>query len=459
MKPNSQKNDASSSSSTPKDGISRRSFLARTGAATGAAASASVWMSGISRATPSSGTRTGIVAFMRGGMDALSVVCPVNDLEYQGKRPTIKVAPPAIGNRAWLDGTFAMSPGGVDATGTLDWIEPYIDGHLCFAHGVGVFGQGRSHFTGMLNLEHGINPGQPFPSDGWIARHMFDVPDAVPPLQVKGIAHSNLLPTSMMAAPKTLPIGDVSNLSFPGPETPVLPPLIDTSALRQSVVTNMYANTPRVQAMLAAEDAFAALAELTSVAYPTPGSNGYPDTPFGRAMANTAAIIKDPTVHVDMIHIDLGSWDHHVDQDPNNPGGKLYEILNDLSTSLGAFYQDMGGSAGVDKYLYLGMTEFGRQIAENAGFGTDHGYGSLMTVMGSGVSPLDGGAGGSVVAPFGPIINAYDPINMDALDVYYDIRSVLIEAITNRLCWLGTSIFDVFPLFAPPMTPPVTIIG
>jgi len=435
-------------------GFSRRSFLKRAGVTTGAAASASVWMSGISRATPSTTTRTGIVLFNRGGMDALSVCSMPNDAEYIAQRSTIKVEPPLPGARAWLDGTFAMSPGGVDPVGTLDWIEPYIDGHLCFVHGAGMMQQGRSHFTSMLHMEHGVDPGTPFPPEGWGGRHMSLTPPSGSP--VRGFSHGNLMPTSLIGAPQTSPIADVANLGFPGPEGP--PPAVPTAPFREHTISKSYELTPRVPAMLSAAAAFATLDTLTAVSYPVPGSGLYPDTPFGNALANTAAIIKDPTVHVEMVHIDLGSWDHHIEQDPNNPGGILYDILNDLSTSLGAFYQDLGGPAGVDKYLFLAMTEFGRQIKENEDAGTDHGYGSLMVAMGSGVHPSSGGSGGSVFREFGDLASSYDPINNDALTMTIDYRDVLKEALVNQLSLSSGDFATVFPGFVPRVTPP-GIIG
>jgi len=456
---NSESNDRtfdakSNAAGDHQDGFSRRSFLARTGAAAGATASASVWLSGVSEARTSTNAKTAVIINQRGGADGLSIVAPVNDTEYQAKRPTIKVAPPAVGARAWLDGTFAMSPGGVAATGTVDWIEPYIDGHLCFVHGCGMMNQGRSHFAAMLSMEHGVNPGVPYPQDGWGGRYMGFAPPSGSP--VRGFSHGNLLPTVLRGAPQTSPIPDLPNLSFPGPDG--TPPVVPTAPFREHTIKKSYEVTPRVLAKDSAANAFATLSTLSSVVYPTPGSGLYPDTPIGNALANTAAIIKDTTVHVEAVHIDIGSWDHHQNQEPNLPGGVLYDILNDLSVSIGAFYQDLGGPAGVSQYLMMIYTEFGRQIMENGTFGTDHGYGSVMTVMGSGVHPSSGGSGGSVFTEFGPIVSSYDPINGDALIMTIDYRDVMKEALENQLCLDPMDFPAVFPGFTPRVTPP-GIIG
>jgi uncharacterized protein (DUF1501 family) len=57
--------------------------------------------------------------------------------------------------------------------------------------------------------------------------------------------------------------------------------------------------------------------------------------------------------------------------------------LRELSAGLAAFYRDLGADmANVSVVL---MTEFGRRLAENSAFGTDHGRGSVMFVLGGGV--------------------------------------------------------------------------
>ena len=446
---------SNASEGTP-EGLSRRSFLAHAGAVTGAAASVNVWISGVSRAASSTSTKTAVVINQRGGADGLSICAPVNDPEYIAQRTTIAVAPPPVGGRAWLDGTFALSAGGVDPVGTVDLIDPYLAGDLCFVHGAGMMNQGRSHFSAMLSMEHGVNPGAAYPADGWGGRYM----TAAPPSGslVRGFSHGNLLPTVLRGAPLTSPIADVANLSFPGPDTPPTPPLIPTAPFREAVLKKAYQSTPRLLAKQSADSAFATLSSLSAISYPVPGSGSYPDTPFGNAMANTAAVIKDPNIHVEFIHLDIGSWDHHIAQFPDQPGSVMFEILKDFSTSIGAFYQDLGGPAGVGLYLLMAYTEFGRQIKKNQSDGTDHGYGSLMTVMGSGVHPNSGGAGGTVFREFGPLISSYDPINNDALTMTIDYRDVMKEALENQLCLAPIDFSTVFPNFSPRVTPP-GIIG
>jgi uncharacterized protein (DUF1501 family) len=54
-----------------------------------------------------------------------------------------------------------------------------------------------------------------------------------------------------------------------------------------------------------------------------------------------------------------------------------------LARGLAAFHADLG-VAEMTGVTVVVMTEFGRRVAENASFGTDHGRGSVMFVLGAG---------------------------------------------------------------------------
>ncbi len=54
-----------------------------------------------------------------------------------------------------------------------------------------------------------------------------------------------------------------------------------------------------------------------------------------------------------------------------------------LAKGLAAFYQDLG--AAMSHTTVVVMTEFGRRVEDNSAFGTDHGRGSVMFVLGGGI--------------------------------------------------------------------------
>jgi len=105
----------------------------------------------------------------------------------------------------------------------------------------------------------------------------------------------------------------------------------------------------------------------------------YPDNPFGKAMADVARMIAGG-LGSSVYYTTLGGWDTHAAQPP-----RQQELLSYLAQTLSAFRQDMKALGRDQDVMIMAFSEFGRQVAENASFGTDHGQGGLMLVMGGGV--------------------------------------------------------------------------
>lgn len=105
----------------------------------------------------------------------------------------------------------------------------------------------------------------------------------------------------------------------------------------------------------------------------------YPGNPFGKAMADVARMIAGG-LGSSVYYTTLGGWDTHAAQPP-----RQQELLSYLAQTLSAFRQDMKALGRDQDVMIMVFSEFGRQVAENASFGTDHGQGGLMLVMGGGV--------------------------------------------------------------------------
>ena len=86
------------------------------------------------------------------------------------------------------------------------------------------------------------------------------------------------------------------------------------------------------------------------------------------------------------------------------------------------------------------MTEFGRRAQQNGSLGTDHGYGSLMTLVGGGVR------GGVVYADWPGLAPEYLHGPGD-LSITTDYRTVLSEVVEMRM--KNSSLAQVFPGFSP----------
>ena len=112
----------------------------------------------------------------------------------------------------------------------------------------------------------------------------------------------------------------------------------------------------------------------------------YPDNAFGKSMADVARMIAGG-LGSSVYYTTLGGWDTHAAQQVRQS-----ELLGYLGQTLAAFRQDMRAIGRDKDVLIMVFSEFGRQVAENASFGTDHGQGGLMLVLGGGIK---GGVYGS----------------------------------------------------------------
>ncbi|HEX8311484.1 MAG TPA: DUF1501 domain-containing protein, partial [Chthoniobacteraceae bacterium] len=137
----------------------------------------------------------------------------------------------------------------------------------------------------------------------------------------------------------------------------------------------------------AARDTFEALQRLETMRkspIAPAGGADYGTASFGLGLQQIARLIK-ADVGLEAASIDLEGWDSHFTQ-----GTLIGPKLSALAIGLAAFRRDLGRRMATTTVVV--MTEFGRRVRENASFGTDHGRGSVMFVMGGGVR------GGSVHA-------------------------------------------------------------
>jgi uncharacterized protein (DUF1501 family) len=168
-------------------------------------------------------------------------------------------------------------------------------------------------------------------------------------------------------------------------------------------------------------------------ATPAAPANGavYPRGDFGESLASAARTIRGD-VGAEVIAIDYGSWDHHVDLGTLE-WGQMQRMTKELALGIAAFFTDLGPLA--SKVTLVTLSEFGRRTKENANHGLDHGYGNVMMLFGAGVK------GGY----YGRWPGLTNDTNGD-LRVTTDYRSVLSEVAVRRM---GASSAQVFPGFQP----------
>jgi uncharacterized protein (DUF1501 family) len=127
-------------------------------------------------------------------------------------------------------------------------------------------------------------------------------------------------------------------------------------------------------------DAVRRLRELRAEAALAPDRGAYPDTGFGRGLREIARLVRADLGLVAST-IDLPGWDTHFVQATVIDG-----LMRDLARGVVAFAEDLAEDA--QRVDLVVMTEFGRRLRENSSFGTDHGAGSAMFVIGEAAETL-----------------------------------------------------------------------
>ncbi len=119
----------------------------------------------------------------------------------------------------------------------------------------------------------------------------------------------------------------------------------------------------------------------------------YSDSRLGQGLKLVSQLLNDG-VPLEVAAVDWNmSWDMHGDQLPNNNSNDRFTDQSfDRNADMRAgaedfitFYRDLKARGLLDDVLVLVCTEFGRTIQQNGSFGTDHGWGGAWFAFGGGV--------------------------------------------------------------------------
>lgn len=354
-----------------------------------------------------------VVLSLRGGADGLSIVVPRgtdHGLLAKARKDIVVPQEHLIGG----DARFGLHPA----------LAPLLpmgqQGRMAAVHAVGLPTPNRSHFE-SIELVEDAAPGSA-ERRGWINRLVGLVPGALPEHAV-GLG-SSLQPASLLGPSMTLGAGRLDDLR--------LPELGSSSARRAVAVERMYAGESGLLGQRM-RSTVAAARRVERVAAATPDEAAYPATDLGRALADTATLIK-ADIGTKVVTVDYGNWDMHSDLG-STQRGRMQRQLAGFAEAVAAFFGDLGSHAG--RVTVVTISEFGRRVQQNGSFGLDHGYGNAMLAMGAGVR---GGAVHGRWPGLGSLADGDVPLGQD-------FRSVLWEVIGSRFPDLSRA--QVFPQFQP----------
>jgi uncharacterized protein (DUF1501 family) len=369
-----------------------------------------------------------VTVFLRGGMDSLGVVAPVDDRDYVADRPPeMRLLADGDKPALRLDG----GPSGLDFRMHPEMSalrELYQDKRVALVHASGLDNGTRSHFGAQELIERGIaNPDETaHVSGGWMARWLAATGSGQQP----AFATISGVPDELANHSNTICAADLrGGMNLPGGKQAL------------SVLNHLYGNgsgpielaTRRTLAGIALIDGPLRQPDGKVMPYKPAGDATYGDTEIGRSLEAVARVIR-MDVNVRAFAVDMGGWDTHENQPP-----RLANLVGQLSRALAAFHTDLHDQ--MDRIVLVVMSEFGRRLRSNKSNGTDHGHAGLTIVSAPRI------AGGRIHGTW-PGLSSDRLDNAVDLAMTTDVRSILAELMMGPLNTPDAA-NGVFPRFVP----------
>lgn len=348
-----------------------------------------------------------LVVILRGGLDGLSAVPPIDDPAYASLRGRLAIPRTGDGAALQLDSTFGLHK-------NLPKMHAlYRAGELLPIHAVATSYRERSHFDAQNVLETGA--GAPFArSEGWLNKALGALPRARPEM---GMALSAQAPLILRGP---TPVATWSPSALPDVDDDTMARLLALYEARDGELANALQT-----AMMA-----------NSVAMDAGASDM--NTRGQRSLAPMAQIaarfLKDDNGPIAAV-MEVGGWDTHANQGLEQ--GPLARGLTGLDDGLEAFKTEMGAAWRYTAIIII--TEFGRTAVPNGAGGTDHGTAAAAFLAGGAIQ------GGRVLADW-PSVRQSALYERRDLRPTLDIRAVLKGVLSDHLRVSNATLErDVFP--------------
>ena len=346
-----------------------------------------------------------VLVQLNGGNDGLNTVLPLDQYSNLAKARSNILIPEEQALKLTAETGLHPSMTGLKSL--------YDQGKVAIIQGVGYPNQNRSHFRSSDIWTSG-SPADQFWTTGWLGRYydnrITDYPNGYPNMEFPdpfAMTVGSLVSETCQgtASNYSLAIQDPFRLSplaeGEGTETPDNYYGDELSFIRTSIrQTNAYTTT-----ISSAAEKGATL------------SDKYPDNSRLAQQLKTVAHMIAGGLQTKVYVVNLGGFDTHANQaDPNDPTvGAHASLLEQMSTAIEAFQDDLKLLGLEKKVLGLVFTEFNRRIISNSSLGTDHGSAGVLFMFGS---CLQAGLHG-----INPIIP--DQVdNRSDLEMQFDFRSL-----------------------------------
>lgn len=371
-----------------------------------------------------------VMLFLNGGNDGPNTFVPSEQTQYDAYatlRPTIRRAQgPGLGGSTPMAGpagsqlAFANALLGTGPLGGLDalWgtgVHTDLAAKMALFPATDYANPNFSHFTSRDWWFAGALQKM---STGWLGRWLDQNGSATNPLQAVSIG-SNV---SKMIRAAHAPVSSVpENLAGFGFNVGGVP--VNGNVEPLATVPAGNASTSRSRTVYGQTVQIAR--DLGTIVTPAVNTNYPANSSLSRRLQLAATLLK-ANLGTRVVTIDWGSFDTHggqvASQDPQ---------LSVLAQALTAFNADLAGVE--QQVITVVFSEFGRRAGENASFGTDHGAGGPLMVLGSNVR---GGLAGA------PALMTPAALDRGNLKVETDFRSVYSAILAE---WFQTDPASVLP--------------
>jgi uncharacterized protein (DUF1501 family) len=309
--------------------------------------------------------RTLVILELMGGNDGLNTVVPYSDPQYPVVRSRIGVDPSKVLD---LDNNLGLNP-------VMGGFKSLWDaGRLAVVEGISYPNPNLSHFASR-DIWHTADPTLA-QERGWLGRWADEyLAGNGNPLSCCAISQS--LPKTLLADHVVVP--SFISLASYGYTTDGQYPRNAGSQINGFVAENSLEHEFETASDIIGQngrDAIATSATLQNVASGYTAMAVYPSNSLGQGLMLIAQIIA-ADLGAQILYITYGGFDTHANENDDHDA-----LLQAVSDSVKAFWDDLGGHGLTSRVLLMTWSEFGRRVEDNGSNGTDHGTAAPQFVVG-----------------------------------------------------------------------------
>lgn len=306
----------------------------------------------------------------------------------------------------------------------------YNDGKLGIIQNVGYPEQNRSHFRSMDIWSSGLIDANP--TTGWMGRYFEGAYPPTYPDDYPNGTYPDPFAISMGYQVSSTCQGFLANWSHAVVDPFTIYNLTASGSLNDG--TYYGSHIEYLSTIIDQSNEFGA--QINAAANAGNSMAVYPATDLGEQLQNVAKMISGGlTTKVYVLNID--GFDTHDSQvvSGNTTTGTHADLIQTLSDAVAAFQTDLQLLGLEDRVAGMTFSEFGRQIASNASFGTDHGDAAPLLLFGTCLSV-------SIMGSNPTIGNTI--INQEGIPLEYDFRDIYASVLKD---WFQVPAADIQALF------------